>query len=243
MNCVKVKQDKHCTQRGVVQFSKHYPQSLYGVLEPNEFEQLITRINTECFHHYPKTVYYLIGGIVLFMLFIIIGFSRGVGGLVGVGFAGFICVVIAMIVINVKHYKKVKASIEKSLFDANNYYSERRITLHLKEKHPDPHKQIKHGKKKFVKLYIDISFPAPSGFVIPMGMPMAQPVIGMPMSQPVVNMFGTQQQMQQQYPPQQQQQYIPQQQQFVQQQQYPPQQQQQYVPQPQQPTQNKSLME
>ncbi|KAF2070997.1 hypothetical protein CYY_007692 [Polysphondylium violaceum] len=179
MNTVKVKQLKNHSCATFEGFRKDYPQPLYGVLTPTEFESMITRFNTLSHTKASKKIFIPIATIFLGFILIAVSFVKTSVPLGIIGAIIFVGSFVATVILGCAFTKRLKNNIGKAIFEANNYFADRRITFVLKEKIPKGyhdhhhdhhhHNQNHHNKqkKKQIKYYIEITFPAPQ---VPGGM-------------------------------------------------------------------------
>jgi len=169
MNTVKVKQLKNHSCASFDGFRKDYPQGLYGVLQPSEFESMINRFNTLSHTKADKKIFIPIATIFVGFILIAVAFVKQSVALGIIGGIIFVGSFVATVVLGCAFTKRLKGNIGKAIFEANNYFADRRITFALKEKIPkgfhDHHHHHDHHnnqqKKKQIKYYIEITFPAP----------------------------------------------------------------------------------
>ncbi|KAK5577957.1 hypothetical protein RB653_002905 [Dictyostelium firmibasis] len=161
---VKVKTINSNSCKGFEGFSKHYPSGLTGVMQPQEFEQVINRINMISKTRYPKTISIPLLIIFLGIILFIIGIVKFDTSVISSGFTFTLAGFIIMVVMVCFFRRKVKNNMQPALLEANNYFAERRITFTFREKTGKP-KVVKQGNTDKVvrksKQYLEIRFPAP----------------------------------------------------------------------------------
>ncbi|KAM9981781.1 hypothetical protein ACTFIY_004087 [Dictyostelium cf. discoideum] len=164
MNRVKVKTINSNSCKGFEGFSKHYPSGLNGVMQPQEFEQVINRINMLSKTRYPKTISIPLIIIFLGIILFIIGIVKFDWSVISSGFTILLVGFVVMVVMVCFFRRKVKNNMQPALQEANNYFAERRITFTFREKTGKP-KIVKQGANDKVvrkhKQYLEIRFPAP----------------------------------------------------------------------------------
>ncbi|EGG20099.1 hypothetical protein DFA_07216 [Cavenderia fasciculata] len=187
MNHVKVKQDGLESQF----FSRKFPHELYNVMQPNEFDSIIGRINAaSATIKKSKLLFISIPAVILgFILFIVAFVAKSTvagvfGGIFFVGGAIFTGVLMFI------HAREVHKAIDGILAQTNMELENRRISLRLDYKQSKKHfHKDANGKRghAITKSFIVIEFPAPASPYMgqpPQSMPYMQPPGGIPMFTP-----------------------------------------------------------
>ncbi|EGC33133.1 hypothetical protein DICPUDRAFT_20813, partial [Dictyostelium purpureum] len=162
---VKAKRDEGCCS-GFGTFQEIYPQNLYGVMEPNEFETTIRTLNSKTETKMPKKLFFCFIPVLIGVILCIAGFAKFASAdpsnqdtydsngpvFIGIGiaftFVGCIAFGIGMCIFQ----KGVTNKIKKELTVINKHYASRRIKWTLEteivEEYVDPHEYEVHKNNK-----------------------------------------------------------------------------------------------